>query len=127
MGCHCTTRGASRARQLIPLTATELPWTWGSKICDELLRKGLRRVEPLFSGDVLDLGCGAMPYRSVLGARAQRWIGLDRPIAAAGRPAADVFGAATALHPVYRRVLHMMLTELRLIDEQISELDQEIT
>ena len=97
MGCHCTTRGASRARQLIPLTATELPWTWGSKICDELLRKGLRRVEPLFSGDVLDLGCGAMPYRSVLGARAQRWIGLDRPIAAAGRPAADVFGAATAL------------------------------
>jgi len=39
----------------------------------------------------------------------------------------DALGAATALHPVYRRVLHMMLTELRLIDEQISELDQEIT
>ena len=74
-----------------------LPWTWGSKITDQLLRDGLRRVEAVFQGDVLDLGCGAKPYRAILGSSARRWIGLDRPIAAAGRPQADVFGTAMAL------------------------------
>ena len=38
----------------------------------------------------------------------------------------DALGACTALHPVYRRLLHMALEELRLIDEQIGQLDQEM-
>jgi transposase len=35
-------------------------------------------------------------------------------------------GACTELNPVYRRLLDMRLEELRLIDEQIGQLDQEM-
>jgi transposase len=38
----------------------------------------------------------------------------------------DALGACTELHAVYRRLLKMALEELRLIDEQISQLDQEM-
>jgi transposase len=38
----------------------------------------------------------------------------------------DALGACTELNAVYRRLLKMALEELRLIDEQISELDQEM-
>ena len=38
----------------------------------------------------------------------------------------DALGACTDLHPVYRRLLQMALDELRLIDEQIHHLDQEL-
>src|SRR5713101_1087994 len=38
----------------------------------------------------------------------------------------DPLGDCTALHPVYRHLLHMMLAELRIIDEQIGQLDQEM-
>ena len=38
----------------------------------------------------------------------------------------DALGACTDLHPVYRRLLHMALDELQLIEEQIQRLDQEL-
>ena len=38
----------------------------------------------------------------------------------------DALGACTDLHPVYRRLLHMALDELRWLDEQIRQLDQEL-
>jgi transposase len=38
----------------------------------------------------------------------------------------DALGACTGLQPVYRRLLQMFLEELRLIDQQISRLDQEM-
>jgi transposase len=38
----------------------------------------------------------------------------------------DALGACTDLNPVYRRLLKMMLEELRLIDQQIGQLDQEM-
>jgi len=38
----------------------------------------------------------------------------------------DALGACTELNPVYRRLLSMMLEELRLIDEQTGQLDQEM-
>jgi transposase len=38
----------------------------------------------------------------------------------------DALGACTELNPVYRRLLKMMLEELRLIEEQIGQLDQEM-
>jgi transposase len=38
----------------------------------------------------------------------------------------DALGACTELDPVYRRLLKMMLEELRLIEQQIDKLDQEI-
>ena len=39
----------------------------------------------------------------------------------------DALGACTELNAVYRRLLKMTLEELRLIDEQIGQLDQEMT
>ena len=38
----------------------------------------------------------------------------------------DVLGACTDLNPVYRRLLHRTLEELRLIDEHIGQLDHEM-
>ena len=38
----------------------------------------------------------------------------------------DALGACTDLHPVYRRLLHMALDELRLLDDQIGQLDHEL-
>ena len=38
----------------------------------------------------------------------------------------DALGACTDLHPVYRRLLHMTLDELRLIEAQIQQLDEEL-
>jgi transposase len=38
----------------------------------------------------------------------------------------DALGACTDLNPVYRRLLHMALDELDLIEEQIQQLDQEL-
>jgi len=39
---------------------------------------------------------------------------------------ADALGACVTLHPVYRRLLHLTLTELDLITEQLGQLDQEM-
>jgi transposase len=38
----------------------------------------------------------------------------------------DALGACTDMHPVYRRLLKMALEELRLLEEQINQLDQEM-
>jgi transposase len=38
----------------------------------------------------------------------------------------DAVGACTALHPVYRRLLTLTLDELRLIDDHLAQLDQEM-
>ena len=38
----------------------------------------------------------------------------------------DALGACSDLHPVYRRLLHMTLDELQLIEQQIDALDQEL-
>jgi transposase len=38
----------------------------------------------------------------------------------------DALGACSDLHPVYRRLLKMVLNELQLIEEQIGQLDQEM-
>src|ERR1700687_2664544 len=50
----------------------------------------------------------------------------DERLRATPEQLCDALGACTALHSVYRRLLHMMLAELRMIDEQIGQLDQEM-
>jgi transposase len=50
----------------------------------------------------------------------------DRKLRATQEQLCDALGACTELNPVYRRLLNMMLEELRLIDEQIVQLDQEM-
>lgn len=71
-----------------------LRWRWGSKISEQLIEEGLCSVGNLFTGRLLDVGCGKKPYRQVLGDGVEQWIGLDVPTAASGRPSADVFGSA---------------------------------
>jgi transposase len=50
----------------------------------------------------------------------------DRKLHATQEQLCDALGACTELNPVYRRLLSMMLEELRLIDEQIGQLNQEM-
>jgi transposase len=50
----------------------------------------------------------------------------DRKLHATQEQLCDALGACTELHPVYRRLLSMMLEELRLIDEQIGQLNREM-
>jgi transposase len=49
----------------------------------------------------------------------------DRQLRATQQQLCDALGACTELNPVYRRLLKMALEELRLIEEQIGQLDQE--
>jgi len=74
-----------------------VPWSWGSKISEQLLRDGLDSVKTLFVGSVLDVGCGMKPYQSLLGGAVDRWIGIDFESTASGRSAANVFGSALQL------------------------------
>jgi transposase len=50
----------------------------------------------------------------------------DRHLRATQEQLCDELGACMELNSVYRRLLKMMLEELRLIDEQIDQLDQEM-
>jgi len=50
----------------------------------------------------------------------------DERLRATPEQLCDALGACTELNVVYRRLLKMALEELRLIDEQISQLDQEL-
>ena len=50
----------------------------------------------------------------------------DERLRATTEQLCDALGACTELNPVYRRLLNMTLDQLRVIDEQISRLDQEM-
>jgi len=50
----------------------------------------------------------------------------DERLRATPEQLCDALGACTGLNDVYRRLLKMALEELRLIDEQIGQLDQEM-
>lgn len=50
----------------------------------------------------------------------------DRKLRATQEQLRDALGTSAELSPVYRRLLKMMLAELQLIEEQISQLDQEM-
>src|SRR5882724_3773048 len=50
----------------------------------------------------------------------------DQRLRATPEQLCDALGACTELNAVYRRLLKMALEELRLIDEQIGQLDQEL-
>ncbi len=50
----------------------------------------------------------------------------DKNLRATQAQLCDALGACTELKPIYRRLLKMFLEELQFIDQQISELDQEL-
>ena len=50
----------------------------------------------------------------------------DRRLRATSDELCDALGACADLDPVYRRLVHMTLDELRLLEEQIGQLDQDM-
>src|SRR5512132_1734447 len=50
----------------------------------------------------------------------------DQRLRATAQQLCDALGACRDIHPVYRRLLQMALEELKLIEEQIDKLDQEM-
>ena len=50
----------------------------------------------------------------------------DRRLRATAQQLSDALGAGRDIHPVYRQLLKMALEELKLIEEQIDKLDQEM-
>ena len=50
----------------------------------------------------------------------------DKRLRATAAQLSDAFGACTTLHPVYRRLLKLTLDELRLIEEHLGQLDQQM-
>jgi transposase len=50
----------------------------------------------------------------------------DQRLRATPEQLCDALGACTDLHPMYRRLLKMMLEQLQFLEQQISQLDQEI-
>jgi transposase len=50
----------------------------------------------------------------------------DKKLRATPAQLCDALGACTELKPIYRQLLKMFLEELQLIDQQISQLDQEL-
>jgi len=50
----------------------------------------------------------------------------DTRLRATAAQLSDAFGACTTLHPVYRRLLKLTLDELRLIEEHLGQLDQQM-
>lgn len=78
-------------------TEVSLPWKWSSRISEQLIRDGLRSVEHLILGRLLDLGCGMKPYQHMLGSKVYCWIGLDFANTPSGPSEADVFGGGLEL------------------------------
>jgi SAM-dependent methyltransferase len=74
-----------------------VPYTWGTQIYDQRLFDALWSERARVRGTVVDLGCGMKPYQAWLGAAASRWLGVDRPSSASGRPKADAFADGAAV------------------------------
>ncbi len=75
----------------------KVPWSWGSKIVDQLTWDGLSSIRDLFRGRLLDVGCGMKPYQRILGGDVAQWVGIDFARTPSGRSAANVFGSALEL------------------------------
>ena len=51
----------------------------------------------------------------------------DQRLRATAQQLSDAFSACTTLNPVYRRLLKLALEELRLIEDHLDQLDQQMT
>lgn len=84
-------------RDTQPEAVRRLPWSWGSRITEQLLWEGLRSVRHLVRGQLLDVGCGKKPYQKLGEGSVDRWVGIDFMHTPTGRSAANVFGSAMKL------------------------------
>ncbi len=83
-----------------------------SSFVSDLLRASARRM-------LQALADGATNPATVAGLASER-------LRATPDQLCDALGACTELHPVYRRLLTMVLDELRVIDDHIAQLDREM-
>jgi SAM-dependent methyltransferase len=71
-------------------------WLWGwtdpHYISHSLLRQAVKERAQQLKGRMLDLGCGAQPYRDLFG-HVDRYVGMDMP----GGAVVDVYGSGTLL------------------------------
>src|SRR5207245_6169999 len=84
---------------------------WSSLVSDLLGASARRMLKALAEGETNPVALAAL---------------ADQRLRATPAQLCDALGACTELNPVYRRLLKMALEELRLIDEQIGQLDQEM-
>ena len=83
-----------------------------SSLVSDLLGVSARRMlKALAEGETNPVALAAMADRNLRATQAQL---------------CDALGACTELKPIYRRLLKMFLEELQLLDQQISQLDQEL-
>ena len=84
-----------------------------SSLVSDLLGASARRMlKALAEGETRPVALAAMADKKLRATQAQL--------------RCDALGACTELKPIYRRLLKMFLEELQFIDQQISELDQEL-
>src|SRR5712692_9323220 len=83
-----------------------------SSLVSDLLGVSARRMlQALAAGETLPATLAAL---------------ADTRLRATAAQLSDVFGACRALHPVYRRLLKLTLDELRLIEDHLGQLDQQM-
>lgn len=82
----------------------ESSWLFSEQLEKRLIERSLAEAADFASGDLLDIGCGHKPYRTLLGDRIDRHIGVDYPITVGQHmssgyvePDIDIFGAGEAL------------------------------
>lgn len=94
---------------------------------ESLLEEAHLKLSSLVS-DLLGLSARRMLQAVADGATTPATVAslADQRLRATPEQLCDALEGCTTLHPVYRHLLQMMLAELRLIDEQIDHLDQEM-
>jgi SAM-dependent methyltransferase len=88
------------------------PWGSPHRPAKAGIYRRLLAAERLFRGRLLDLGCGAKPYRPTFAHRTTAWWGCDMVAAAGRQPAVDVIADACALPFRERSFDTVLCTEL---------------
>jgi transposase len=82
-----------------------------SSLVSDLLGTSARRLQALADGEIDPATLASL---------------ADTRLRATAAQLSDAFGACTTLHPVYRRLLKLTLDELRMIEEHLGKLDQQM-
>lgn len=109
---HQLTRQKVRLQNQLECLLEEAHIKLSSLVSDLLGKSGRRMLKALAEGATDPAALAAL---------------ADRKLRATPAQLCDALSAGAELHPVYRRVLKMYLEELRLLEEQMEQLDKEIS
>lgn len=109
---HQLTRQKVRLQNQLECLLEEAHIKLSSLVSDLLGKSGRRMLKALAEGATDPAALAAL---------------ADRKLRATPAQLCDALSASAELHPVYRRVLQMYLEELRLLEEQMEQLDQEVS